>query len=86
MTISLATKGVICQGKLIINIIQRYILPFTVSIIRNPISFTTKIKNSLKLNVKSVNPIKVLSSLQNLFKYNMKTQSSVKITIKKICD
>lgn len=86
MTISLATKGVICQGKLIINIIQRYLLPFVVTVIRNPISFAAKIKANLKVNLKSINPIKVIGSLQNSFKYNIKKQSNIQITIKKICD
>jgi len=85
MTISLITKGMICQGKLIINIIHRHILPFTISVLRNPISFATKIRNNLRINIKSINPIKIINSLKNLFRYNIKKQSNIKIKINKIC-
>jgi hypothetical protein len=85
MTVSLITKGMICQGNMIVNIIQKYVLPFAVRLKINPIKANIKVFQSIKATVKSiVNPLKI-KVLQNLFKVNITKISSIKIKIKKIC-
>jgi hypothetical protein len=52
MSISLITKGMICQGNLVINTVQAFITPFLTKINLKTVSANIRIIPNFKINLK----------------------------------